>query len=84
MFASEACVHPTCERLSSRWGRVVTPVCVDPHRRRHPVRATQIRLNPHAHREHLHPDVCRDFVRRVVLLGAESSGKTTLAALFAD
>jgi HTH-type transcriptional regulator, transcriptional repressor of NAD biosynthesis genes len=83
MFASEAYVHPTCERLSRQWGRVVTPVCVDPRRLTRPVSATQIRQNLYAHREHLHPDVYRDFVRRVVLLGGESSGKTTLAQALA-
>ena len=83
MFASEAYVHPTCERLGRLWGQEVTPVCVDPHRLRHPVSATQIRQDPHAHRNHLHPDVYRDFVRRVVLLGGESSGKTTLAQALA-
>lgn len=84
MFASEAYVHPTCERLSRHWGRVVTPVCVDPQRLTHSVSATQIRQNPHAHREHLHPAVYRDFVCRVVLLGGESSGKTTLAEALAN
>lgn len=83
MFASEAYVFPTCERLSRLWGHAVTPVCVDPQRRIHPVSATQIRRDPHAHREHLHPGVYRDFVRRVVLLGGESSGKTTLARALA-
>lgn len=84
MFASEAYVFPTCERLSRLWGHAVTPVCVDPQRRTHPVSATQIRRDPHAHREHLHPEVYRSFVRRVVLLGGESSGKTTLAQALAE
>ncbi len=84
MFASEAYVFPTCERLSRLWGYVVTPVCVDPQRRTHPVSATQIRRDPHAHREHLHPEVYRSFVRRVVLLGGESSGKTTLTQALAE
>lgn len=83
MFASEAYVVPTCERLSRLWGHTVTPVCVDPGRQAHPFSATQIRHQPHAHREHLHPDVYRDFVHRVVLLGGESSGKTTLAQALA-
>lgn len=84
MFASEPYVHATCERLGRQWGRVVTPVCVDPDRRQHPVSATQIRQDPHAHREHLHPDVYRDFVQRVALLGGESSGKTTLTQALAE
>lgn len=84
MFASEPYVFPTCERLARQWGHAVTPVCVDPGRRRHPVSATQIRQDPHAHREHLHPDVYRDFVQRVALVGGESSGKTTLAQALAE
>lgn len=83
MFASEAYVYPTCERLARLWGRAVTPVCVDPARAAHPISATQIRRDVHAHRDHLHPDVYRDFVCRVVLLGGESSGKTTLARALA-
>ena len=84
MFASEAYVFPTCERLDRLWGHAVTPVCVDPQRRTRPVSATQIRRDPHAHRAHLHPEVYRSFVRRVVLLGGESSGKTTLAQALAE
>lgn len=84
MFASEAYVFPTAERLGRRWGHAVTPVCVDPGRRRHPVSATQIRQDPHRYREHLHPDVYRDFVLRVALVGGESSGKTTLAQALAE
>lgn len=83
MYASEPYVVPTCEVLSRALGHTVTPVCVDLARQTHPISATQIRRNVHAHREWLHPDVYRDFVHRVVLLGGESSGKTTLAQALA-
>ncbi len=58
-------------------------VCVDPDRTRHPVSGTAIRADVHAHREALDPRVYAHFVRRVVLMGAESTGKTTLAAALA-
>lgn len=83
MFASEAYIHPTCERLTKLWGRHVTAVSVDPDRVRNPISATRVRADLHSHREWLHPDVYRDFVKRIVLLGCESSGKTTLAQALA-
>jgi NadR type nicotinamide-nucleotide adenylyltransferase len=83
MFASEAYLAPTCALLSRVFGHTVTPVCVDPGRLAYTVSATRIRRDVHAHRAWLHPDVYRDFVRRVVLLGGESSGKTTLAQALA-
>lgn len=83
MFASEPYVAPTCALLSRVWGHTVAAVCVDAARHAYPISATQIRHNVHAHREWLHPEVYRDFVHRVVLLGGESSGKTTLARALA-
>lgn len=84
MFASETYLEPTCERLARTWDQVVTPVSVDPARARHPISARTLRDDVHAHRAWLHPDVYRDFVHRVVLLGGESSGKTTLAKALAQ
>jgi HTH-type transcriptional repressor of NAD biosynthesis genes len=83
MFASEPYLVPTCALLSREFGHTVYPVCVDPVRQAHPISAAQIRRDVHEHREYLHPDVYRDFVHRVVLLGGESSGKTTLAQALA-
>ena len=54
-------------------------VLVDLERRAVPVSATMIRRDPLAHGEHLEPCVRAHFVRRVCVLGAESSGTTTLA-----
>jgi NadR type nicotinamide-nucleotide adenylyltransferase len=59
-------------------------VRVDPDRRRFPVSGTAVRADPFAHRAWVHPWVYRDLVRRVVFLGAESTGKTTLARALAD
>ena len=52
---------------------------VDPDRRLVPISGTQLRGDVHAFRHMLDPRVYRHFVRRVVLLGAESTGKSTLA-----
>jgi len=62
----------------------VRHVCVDRARQAVPVSGTAIRLDPHAHRDHLSPVVRADFVQRICLLGGESSGKTTLAAALAE
>ena len=52
---------------------------VDEQRRNYPIRATSIRADPYRYRNCVHPLVYRDLVTNVVLLGAPSTGKTTLA-----
>jgi HTH-type transcriptional repressor of NAD biosynthesis genes len=52
---------------------------VDQERRTFPITGTAIRRNPFVHRTLLDPVVYRDLVTRVVLVGAPSTGKTTLA-----
>jgi HTH-type transcriptional repressor of NAD biosynthesis genes len=42
-----------------------------------------IRRDPHAHRHLMAPEVYATFVERVCILGAESSGKSTLAEMLA-
>src|SRR5262245_1528790 len=44
---------------------------------------TAVRSDPHAHRASLDPRVYAHFVEKVVFLGAESSGKSTLARALA-
>jgi NadR type nicotinamide-nucleotide adenylyltransferase len=61
----------------------VRHVCVDRARVAVPVSGTRIRADLHRHRAFLHPEVYASFVRRVCLLGGESSGKTTLARALA-
>ncbi|MBA3402738.1 MAG: AAA family ATPase [Actinobacteria bacterium] len=56
---------------------------VDPRRRLVPVSGSSIRADPYAHRRFLEPIVYRDLVRKVCLVGAESTGKTSLAAALA-
>jgi len=57
----------------------VRHVCVDRARSAVPVSATRIRADVHAHRHWLAPEVYASFVKRVCILGGESSGKSTLA-----
>lgn len=83
MFASEAYVTPCAAALSAALGHVVQAVLVDPQRREVPISASVVRRDPAAHARWLSPVVRAAFVRRVLLLGGESSGKTTLAAALA-
>ncbi|MBF0255909.1 MAG: AAA family ATPase [Gammaproteobacteria bacterium] len=56
---------------------------VDEARQQVPISATAIRADPYNNRHFLEPRVYRDLVSRVVLLGAPSTGKTTLAEALA-
>jgi HTH-type transcriptional regulator, transcriptional repressor of NAD biosynthesis genes len=55
----------------------------DPERRLSPVSGTAIRRDVHAARQFLSPLVYAHFVGRIALVGAESTGKSTLAAALA-
>ena len=57
---------------------------VDPARAAFPVSGTAVRSAPLDHLDWLEPCVRAYFVRRVVLIGAESTGKTTLARMLAE
>jgi HTH-type transcriptional regulator, transcriptional repressor of NAD biosynthesis genes len=57
---------------------------VDPLRSAVPVSGTEIRQNPFAFREYIHPLVYRDLVMNVVFVGAPSTGKTTIAKRMAQ
>jgi len=59
-------------------------VLVDRERRTVPVSGSAIRADPLGHLEFLEPAVRAYYVRRVCLIGAESSGKTTLASALAE
>lgn len=55
-------------------------VMVDRARTRAPISGSEIRAHPQAHLDWLDPHVRAHYVARVCILGAESSGKTVLAA----
>ncbi|MDX6480544.1 MAG: HTH-type transcriptional regulator, transcriptional repressor of biosynthesis s [Gaiellaceae bacterium] len=59
-------------------------VLVDRERSVVPISGSAIRADPLAHLGALHPTVRAHYVLRVCLLGAESTGKTTLAAALAQ
>ena len=77
VFASE----PYGERLAAELGARFVPV--DPTRSILPIRATTIRENPLAAWDQLPRAVRPHFVKRVCLMGPESTGKTTLAVSLA-
>lgn len=56
---------------------------VDEARARVPISGTDVRADPFSHRDLIDPLVYRDLVTSVVLLGAPSTGKSTLAELLA-
>jgi NadR type nicotinamide-nucleotide adenylyltransferase len=59
----------------------VRHVLVDRERRLVPISGTLLRHGIHRQREWLVPEVYASFVRRVCLLGGESTGKSTLAEM---
>jgi NadR type nicotinamide-nucleotide adenylyltransferase len=78
VFTSEAYGAELARRLGA------THVAVDPERRLVPMSATAVRSDPAAAWDFLAPAVRAWFARRVVLVGAESTGKTTLAQALAQ
>jgi NadR type nicotinamide-nucleotide adenylyltransferase len=71
----------TSESYGEAWAREMrcAHVAVDPRRMRVPISGTAVRADPHAAWDFLSPPVRAWFAKRVVLVGAESTGKTTLA-----
>ncbi|KAF2506940.1 AAA family ATPase [Flavobacterium zhairuonense] len=57
---------------------------VDMDRHAIPISATKIRNDSFANKEFVHPKVYKDLITKVVLLGAPSTGKTTLAEKLAS
>lgn len=77
VFTSEAYGDPLARCLSARH------VCVDAPRVRFPVSGTAIRRDPLANWQFIPPIVRSAYAHRVAILGAESTGKTTLAEALA-
>ncbi|WP_406860044.1 AAA family ATPase [Streptomyces sp. HUAS MG47] len=78
VFSSE----PYGEGLGRRLG--AEAVCVDPGRSVFPVSGTAVRKDPVSWWDFLEPPVRAALTRRVVVLGAASTGATTLALALAD
>jgi NadR type nicotinamide-nucleotide adenylyltransferase len=66
-------------RAAGHVSSCVAHVLVDLERRAVPISASQLRESRALHERFLSPVVRQSFVRRVCLLGGESSGKSTLA-----
>ena len=83
VFTSEAYGPGFAEVLSEEQqacgGPTVVHVEIDRARLQVPVSGSLLREDLHARRAQLAPQVYRDFVARVVILGGESTGKSTLA-----
>ncbi|HEX8071370.1 MAG TPA: AAA family ATPase [Pyrinomonadaceae bacterium] len=77
VFTSEAYGDPFAQHLGC------AHVLVDQARAAVPVSGTMVRADPLACWEFLEPPVRAYYARRVCLVGAESTGKTTLAAALA-
>ena len=73
LFSSDDYGEELARRLGATW------VQVDPARRGTPVSARAVRADPAGYWWALPPAVRAWFVRRVVVIGAESTGTTTLA-----
>ena len=56
---------------------------VDENRQEVPISGTELRLQPNLGKEYLSPVVLRDLVRKVVFLGAPSTGKSTICEALA-
>jgi HTH-type transcriptional regulator, transcriptional repressor of NAD biosynthesis genes len=59
-------------------------VMVDLLRKKYPCSGTMIRNNPQEHLQYLSPCMRAYYIKRICLVGAESTGKTTLAELLAN
>ncbi|MEU1281671.1 AAA family ATPase [Streptomyces sp. NPDC005805] len=70
------------DELARRLGAV--HICVDPDRSAYPVSGTAVRADPAGRWDFLAPPVRAGLTRRVVVLGAESTGTTTLALALAE
>ena len=84
MFCSEAYGPPCAALLSRELAHPVAAVVVDQARAHVPISATRLRTGGAALAQWLAPEVLASFVPRIVLLGGESTGKTTLAAALAQ
>lgn len=78
VFTSEDYGEPFSRALGCRH------LCVDQARRSVPISGTAIRQNPWRHWEFLEAPVRAYYARRVCIVGAESTGTTTLAQALAE
>lgn len=78
VFTSEAYGTPLAACLNA------VHICIDQKREAFPISGSEIRENPFKHWPFLPEPVKKLYVLRVAILGAESTGKTTLAKRLAE
>ena len=84
LFCSESW-GPACAKvLTEELGHKVEAVILDLERNTVPISATKIREMLDLNRQYLSQEVYASFVKRIVLLGGESTGKSTLAKALAE
>jgi HTH-type transcriptional regulator, transcriptional repressor of NAD biosynthesis genes len=83
IFTSESYGPGFAADLARRQGSPVTHIAIDSARAAIPVSGTALRADIHGLRRFLAPEVYATFVKRVALLGGESTGKSTLAIAIA-
>lgn len=76
----------TSENYGERYARAMGArhVMVDHERRHFPIAASAVRAKPLEHLEYLAPLVRAYYVKRVCVVGAESTGTTTMSRLLAE
>lgn len=76
----------TSESYGKRWAEAMKTksVLIDQPRKTVPISATKVRTDPWKNWQYLHPIVRQYFARRICLVGAESSGTTTLSKALAE
>jgi NadR type nicotinamide-nucleotide adenylyltransferase len=76
----------TSEDYGTPWAKYLdcAHVCVDRARKVFPISGTKVRANPLANWEFLEPPVRAHYAKRICILGAESTGTTTLARALAE
>jgi HTH-type transcriptional repressor of NAD biosynthesis genes len=78
VFGSELYIYPWSRALGTEG------VVVDLSRSKNDVSGTRVRENPYKMWDHLEPCVRSYYVKRICIVGAESTGKTTLARDLAE
>jgi NadR type nicotinamide-nucleotide adenylyltransferase len=75
----------TSEEYGARWAKYMGAkhISVDLNRAKVPISGTKVRDDPWSAWEYLHPEVKAYFVKRICLVGAESTGTTTLTKALA-
>lgn len=84
LLSSEGYGGELSARLGDLQGQPIQSVCVDAYRRAVPISATEVRGALHANWGRLHPVVRSGLAVRICVVGAESTGTTTLARQLAD